>query len=170
MNNCPQCGEFLLKGKSSCECGWNQGKQTEKPPLVEHELMKVLGKYMARRQLPYFMPTQPIEAARWWIEQQEPGKSDEAPRQVSIPGSDDARRWICPYHNRLVYTLWKFLHQPFADQKLILAAREDKIFWRGDEMKFFMLLIEEVSRMRKIGIDAYRNEALKKMKELNLLQ
>lgn len=135
----------------------------DRPPLIEDELMKVLGRFMAHKSLPVFMPPVPIDAARWWIDQQELPKPEDRPRQVSVVG-DEGVRWICPYHQRLCYTLAKFLTIPTADQRIILAAREENIFWRGDEMYFFMMVIDETQKMRKMGVAAYREEALKKMK------
>lgn len=168
---CPECSADLKKNATSCACGWNQGKiNLDRPPAVEDELMKVLGRYMAYRKLPDFMPPAPIDAARWWMEQQEPPKEEDRPRQVSVFGANNERRWICPYHQRLSYTLGKFLNRMTPkEQKIILAAREDKIYWRGDEIDFLMLVIAETTRMRTMGIESYRIEALDKMKKSKFL-
>ena len=162
---CPECSADLKKNATSCACGWNQGKiNHDRPPLVEDELMKIIGAYMARKPIPEFMPPAPIDAARWWMDQQEPAGPDDKPRQVSIVGDDDNRRWICPYHLRVCETLKRFLSLPLKDQRIILAAREDGIYWRGDEMYFFMLVIAETEKMRKVGVSAYRDESINKLK------
>ena len=168
---CPECSIDLKKNATSCACGWNQGKvEYDRPPMVEDDLIKVLGRYMAYHKLPDFMPPAPVDAARWWMEQQEQPKDDERPRQTSIHGGE-GRRWICPYHMRVSYTLEKFLNQMTEkERRIIMAAGDDNIFWRGEEMDFFMLAIEETGRMRKMGTEAYRIEAIDKMKNSRILK
>lgn len=141
-----------------------QERPTDQPPLVEHDLEKVLREYMSWKKLPEFMPPSPHDAATWWIDMQEKPSQQDRPHKVSVVG-DDGFRWICPYHLRISYTLRKFLFaMKEAEQRIIMAAREDGVFWRGDDMYFFMLVIDETQRMRKIGVEAYREESLKKLK------
>ena len=73
---------------------------------------------------------------------------------------------MCPYHSRILYTLSIFLRLSVSDQRIVVAAREDGIFWRGDTIKFFMLVIDETQRMRKIGVENYRLESLRRMGKL----
>ena len=141
----------------------------ERPPLIEDELLKVIHGFLQHRSLPLWLPQIPRDVALWWIDMQEPPSMPaDAPRRVSMPG-DEGQRWICPYHERIRHTLRKFLSLHEHDQKIIMAAREDKVFWRGDDMPFFMRVIDETVKMRKMGVEAYRIEALKKMKSCRLL-
>jgi len=53
-----------------------------------------------------------------------------------------------------------------SEQRFINADREDKVFWRGEDIEFCKLVYEETQRMRSIGVKAYRTEAIGKFKRL----
>lgn len=50
------------------------------------------------------------------------------------------------------------------EQEFIRAAREDGIEWRGERMEQFADICNEVLRKREMGVVAYRQKALKKLK------
>ena len=135
----------------------------DRPPTIEESLCLVISARMARGGLPSEMPLVPIEAAGWWMTMQEKPGSFDSPRRVPLMGGD-GYRWECPYHRRLEYTLRKFMDMPPKDRRVIVAAREDGVYWRGDDMRFFVSLIGETTRMREMGIEHYRAECIKRMK------
>lgn len=48
----------------------------------------------------------------------------------------------------------------------MVAAREDGIFWRGDELDNFYKIIDETEKMRTMGIAEYKRQALRSMRNL----
>lgn len=117
---------------------------------------------------PSEVPHASSEAAEWWVRMQEPPNPDyDAPRQVRVITNSDrnAYRWECPYHLRLAATLRRYVMLPPDHRELIEAAREDGVFWRGDEVKrgnkpgFFMRVYDETLKMREIGATRYIDES-----------
>jgi len=139
----------------------------DKPPTIEESLCLVLSELTVRGGLPSEMPRSVVEAAAWWVWMQEIPTQSDSPRRVSISGGS-GQRWECPYHRRLEHTLRKFMGMRHEERHTILVAREEKIFWRGDEIHFFRRLIEETTRARKIGPSQYREEAISKMKKFHI--
>ncbi|WP_435310659.1 hypothetical protein [Primorskyibacter sedentarius] len=111
------------------------------------------------RRWPVQMPRELCDAVPWWINMQEAAGKHETPYRKAVLGKDGELVWMFPYIERLAYTLQQFLHMPHDAQKTIIAAREDSIFWRGDDMPFFTRVIHETLRMREIGLDAYKAES-----------
>lgn len=131
------------------------------PPHVLDVLEDFLRQYA--RPLPEPMPANPRQAAQWWLAHQKP-----ADERHEAPRTGKSGTWICPYHDRVLYTLRRFLSLSPADQRIILAAHEDGISWRGDEMDRFMDIIHEHGEMQRLGVQAYRAEALRKMRGLRM--
>lgn len=129
------------------------------------DLVQVLQKWRdQKRPLPEMMPKVLADAARWWITMQEPPLMPfELPRQARVVG-DDSQRWEFPYIRRLCITLSAFLRQTSQQQRIIVAAREDGIRWRGEDAEHFALVIAEMERQQQMGTQAYREYAVKRMK------
>lgn len=53
-----------------------------------------------------------------------------------------------------------------SEQRFINAAREDKVYWRGEDIETFKRVYEETQKARKIGVRAYRGEAMGNLKAL----
>ena len=53
-----------------------------------------------------------------------------------------------------------------SELQFIEAAREERVFWRGDDIETYKRVYDETQRMRKIGARAYRAEAVGKLKKL----
>ena len=134
-----------------------------RPPMVEDEINTVIRQFSSKRHLPECMPKNFSDVAGWWISKIEPPKETEHPQSMSTADGEGIR-WVCPYHNRVLYTLRKFINSSNKDCQYILAAREDGIFWRGDDISFFIGVVAETVRMRKIGVKNYREECLDRMK------
>ena len=60
----------------------------------------------------------------------------------------------------------KFWCMKPSEQRFIQAAREDRIFWRGDDIEDFKRVYEETQRARAMGMKKYRAEAIAGLKRL----
>ncbi len=67
---------------------------------------------------------------------------------------------------RIDYLFSLYLLQTKEMQDLIKGARAENIFWRGDEQKFFIRLVKQTQVMREVGVDKYRQQALKALSEV----
>ena len=117
----------------------------------------ILQRDLADRILwPSEIPTKPLDAAQWWMEQQEPCADDERPRLAACAQVDAGQRWQMPYLNRLLATLARYCCLPAPHRETILAARSDRVFWRGEEViardggpGHFIRIYEEIMLSRK---------------------
>lgn len=106
----------------------------------------------------------------FWMKNQSLPMDNEKPRRALMSAKQHKTRWIEPYTDRLAYNLSLFLSMTLDDQNYILAAAEDRRFWNGDyiddtnPLKFFRSVVTETFVMPEIGVDAYRQQALSKMK------
>ena len=60
----------------------------------------------------------------------------------------------------------KFRRMKPSEQRFIQAAREDRIYWRGEDIEDFKRVYEETQKMRSIGPKRYKAEAISKLKAL----
>jgi len=95
------------------------------------------------------VPRTASELAAWWPTMQDPPSDKEAP-------SNHDGVWKCPYHERLLVTLAIFLTRPAEEQSIIIEARKDGVYWRGDDIAFFARVWDETLRMRQMGVEEYR--------------
>lgn len=51
-----------------------------------------------------------------------------------------------------------------SEQRLIVAAREDRVYWRGEDIETFKRVYDETQEMRSMGAQKYREGAIKKLK------
>jgi hypothetical protein len=58
-----------------------------------------------------------------------------------------------PYANRLIYLARKFIKLSDHDRDFIQMARNQKVFWRGDDIKHFDLIVEETLDFRSLKPD-----------------
>jgi hypothetical protein len=95
----------------------------------------------------------------WWQAMQEPF----GPRleQARMAPAADSYRTVYPYHDRLRDTLWAYLRGSSSLRRLVTAAREDGYWWRGESEATLMAVMAQTDRMREMGLDAYRAEALR---------
>jgi len=129
---------------------------------VSEELTKILHAWGSKnKRWPDGMPVAPSDAARWWIDLQEPAGTGDTPYHVQMRGKDAGTAMFFPYIERMVHNLRVFLTSDKHLQELVVAAREDGIFWRGGPLDRFAAVIEETERMRKVGIEQYRREAMR---------
>lgn len=153
---------------------------TEQPPDVYAECRKVLSNWNTKRKRwPLMMDRHIEKAVRWWVdEMQEPWcQKSEMPRLTSVQGNSDKQRWMSPYQDRVVRNLRTFLALPNERQRIVVASREDGFWWRGESedvwrngerVWLFLVVLEELERQRELGPEAYRQEALERMRRLKV--
>lgn len=126
---------------------------------VDAALAQLIGAVPEDR-WPAGMPLGPRDAARWLRENVLEGpQTEEAPyRHKKSEG------WAWPYLNRCLVHARMFVTMPHQHQSYIVAAREDGVVWRGEVFEVFQRVYDEAMRMREIGADAYRKEAIGKLR------
>ena len=118
------------------------------PPIPETALVSLLT-----GQIPQHFPSRPLEAAKFWIQRQEPQTFSESPQFAN--NKDGEGSWKCPYNDRLQYTLAKFLSMSDAQQMFILDHITRGYPWRGDDISFYKMVIAETDQMM-IDPEAYK--------------
>ncbi len=154
---CPDCSK-TLRNETRCPCGWRMSRDENLGtyPTLNDFKLKFEAKIKKHR------ATFTVD---WFLSLVEQPRPEEAPKVVM---RKDSSRWEWPYEDRIFYLFRKYLKCDEKFKRYIIAAREDNIFWRGDSPKFFYIFVLEVERMRKIGVEEYRQESLTKLKDLNL--
>lgn len=155
MNKCPECKTVLLPGTKKCtECGWDKDKNINKsnsyPTLNDFKL--VLEKLLENSKADF--------TADWFLKLIQPPQPEEAPSTVKD------NRWIWPYETRVIVLFKTYMNCDEEFKRFIIAAREDNIYWRGDEPEFFYRVVKEHERMIAMSVEKYRQEALGKKKQI----
>ncbi len=60
----------------------------------------------------------------------------------------------------------KFRRMKPSEQRFINAARDDNVYWRGEDIETFKRVYEETQRMRSMGAKKYRAEAITRLKDM----
>lgn len=132
---------------------------------VWDDLARIIAAMPENRKNPKMLKA-PMDAAHWWTNIIERPNQYDAPRKIHVRDIDQSESWRWPYHENTIHLFKKFSAYPRAHQDTIIAAREDKIFWRGDEMCFFMQVIDETLKMRELGTEKYKKKAVARSKGL----
>jgi len=159
---CPECG-VNVGNRKHCDCGWGASTNTvSQPETIDAALFAEMA-----GGIPVCLPNQIPTAIKVWKELNEPYLFyEEAPRRVSVGGKGEGR-WVSPYNERLIYTFRRFVCMSPRDQRIVLAGiREDRVWWRGDEISDYAKIIDETLKMRDMGVVAYRKQALKAFKSV----
>ena len=139
---------------------YNEKEKTEakisKPMPTLNGLKTDLASKLSGHRLPIMMPQEPSQAVDWWLKMQFKHNEFESPRKMFSKSDNGRWVWIWPFADRIKYNLNKFLGLDQDFQKLICSAREDKIYWNGDERDFFMKIISETFAMREIRSEERR--------------
>lgn len=139
-------------------------QSTSRPPLLKDVLTEIAQSAInSNYRLHEMMPGTAQGIAAWWPTQQEQPTRFDTPT-LGNKKSGDGKYWRTPYIDRVGATLRQFFAAPEHFQTLILAAAEDNIFWRGEDIESFGVVIRETEQMRKIGVAEYRKQAMQKMK------
>ena len=160
---CPGCKLEIDDKAQSCSCGWRRGAALSGAPTINDlkiELVDIMIELKNKGD---------IDAAERFLQLLEPESRRDRPVKISVLGKKDGGyRWAWDYSVHVKDCLRIFLTIPTTDQETIKAAREDNIFWRGDDVDQFMLIIDETMRMRDIGVEQYRVECLRNMGRLRM--
>lgn len=173
---CDQCGDPIPVGSDGCNnrgCRKPAGRRpTQQPPPSLDGLKAELAEdlqHVNPNAWPDMMPGDPTMAVDWFIDLVAPEHKTERPAQVvSRKDNSQAYRWQWPYEDRLRYLLRAFICAKPKLQRMVVVAREDGVYWRGDGYDEFMRVIDETERMRSMDPQAYRREAIQKLKNLEL--
>ncbi len=116
-----------------------------------------------KKAYPSTVPANPASAVDWFIKLMPGQKHNEAARERStLKGK---KYWSWPYADRIKYLVRAFFNADQDAQNLIIAARHDRIEWRGDGLDFFANVIDETEQMQNMGIVGYRKHAIAEMKK-----
>lgn len=109
--------------------------------------------------------------ATWWVDYMLEGPSypSERPQRTRVAEGKDGvvEGLVEPYVVRVEHYLRKFLGLDDGYQRYILAAREDSIWWRGDDLEFFRIVVENSMRWRELDDDGkakWKADAIAKAK------
>ena len=161
MNHCPECEDALLPGATRCSCGWrskaakSENRSSEPRPDTESLIRDLIEILTAtdKAKWPVAMPDEPQAAAEWFlwlIADQRPGE-----QQRQHMNRDGKYYWRWPYADRARGMLHTFLRGDADLQRLVIAAREDEIFWRGEDYRTLLSIINETEAMREEGVTDY---------------
>lgn len=103
-----------------------------------------------------------FDVVKWFVNLLEGQMSGEGIREVRTGKGQPY--WLWPYAERMKRLTRQYYTLNNDFQQIIQAAREDEVYWRGDEMGFFMTVIDETEKMKSLGAVKYRKRALKMMK------
>lgn len=133
---------------------------SEKPNVenVRQAVHDTLQRYLEVRQqtiLPDPMPPNIGSAVEWWVKtMQAPQGRHEAPHHAPVVGGRGSR-WEYAYQTRVVDNLRRFLRLPRKDRDMIVAAREDGVYWRGESIQQLIAITGEHAKMRQVGGKEY---------------
>lgn len=122
---------------------------------------EVIDQYLKQKnpRIPDGMPSDGFQAARWWMARQAPG--DRFTESASPPVKKGGT-WTTPYHDRLIYTLKKFLKLKRVQQVFVIEHIEKGIPWRGDDMDKYTQYVEEHAKMLE-DKEKYVDDGFKQM-------
>ncbi len=109
-------------------------------------------------------PTDGFQFARWWMALQIPG-DDFAEAAFQTTNKNGEKVWETPYHDRLLYTLRKFLKLSKAHQLYIIENTKEGVFWKGDDIDTYIKIVEETKKMNQ-DKNQYIEDSIAQMKKV----
>jgi len=135
------------------------------PNPVDLLVIQLLAPYCHKYgSLPQPCPRDLRECAKWWLElMQEPEMAHETYEASQQGHGGEGTRWETGYANRCRQSLRAFISRELTDEQrtIIVNMVRSGVPYRGDSWDFYMRVCQEHERMREIGVEAYRAEALK---------
>lgn len=119
---------------------------------LEHEVALALSGTPAAR-WPSAAPRDPIIAARWLLRLLEPQQREEQPQQRTQRDGSSVTIW--PYGTRVLHQARRFLSLPEGVQQFIIAAAQDEIHWRGEDIESFQRVAQNARALRTAGRDVF---------------
>ena len=159
---CPQCEEPLSNPDKCSDrktCGWKESPGADcYKPTVE-QLQKSLEQIIYKK---FDGAVNAQEEVAAFLAIMMPARDDEKPYR------NRTNRWCWPYGDRINYCLGVFLLLNKTSQEAIRAASDNKIYWRGEPLSQFTIIISETMRQREIGLEAYRAEGKHRLMGMRL--
>lgn len=123
---------------------------------LEADLALIIESHSNSQRKPYpsGVPRDTADAVKWFIRLFAGQKHGEAVREVST--RNGKRFWVWPYAERIKNLTKSFFMADQDLRELVIAARQDRIEWRGDCLEHFVRIIDETERMRAMGAEKYR--------------
>lgn len=113
-----------------------------RPPNAVSTLQKMLKRVKLNSS---HMPHNDLEAARWWLEHQEPpDELHDRPEPISREGAIIA--WRMPYQERVTASLRNFLLLSEPEKAYVVENIEAGIPWRGEPVRYYKEVIEVTRR------------------------
>lgn len=133
--------------------------QNNKCPTPE----EVIDQYLkeANPRIPDGMPQDGFQAARWWMAHQ---IQHDNFTEAALPPAKKGGEWQTPYHDRLMYTLKKFLKLKRVHQIYVIEHINKGIPWKGDEISLYTQYVDEAAKMAQ-NPEQYIAEGFKKMRK-----
>lgn len=159
------------KTNQGSPCGNTASGNFDIPPDPEEILVHHMVAWMRKRgrtDLPAPAPSQPRDAAQWWMQKmQEPQQLGET-RQLALAGMQDGQRWETGYANRCAFTFLRWADMPEVEREAVCAGViEDRVPYRGEYFPFYRDLVDTTLKMRESGNRAeYAGRALKRARRL----
>ncbi len=119
----------------------NERTYNTKPPVPEEFLVRAYKRWRMKNESTH-IPKDYLQAARWWIDHQEPGHPGETPYASS--DSKGNQFWNTPYIDRLVASFRVFLKLSEPGKAFVVDAIENRNTpYRGDDIEFFKMVVEQ---------------------------
>ena len=138
------------------------------PNPVDLLVTQLLAPYCHKHgALPQPCPRDLRECAEWWLKHmQEPEQPHETYEASQQGYGAEGTRWETGYANRCRQSLRAFLSRDLSDEQrgIIVGMVKSGVPYRGDSWDFYMMVCREHERMREVGVEAYRAEALKQLR------
>lgn len=133
--------------------------EPERRPVIQHSIEERVSRLFAAnvRRLTRALGATPDAMAREFMNLLEQRADDEQARSIA---KGEKVRTIDPYADRVLQYAIRFLGFTPAEQETVITGMRDGIPWRGDDMAFYLRVVEETEAMREMGVAAYRQRAL----------
>ena len=140
--------------------------ETEKVPAAVDVLAPIIRRHVKNNCYdvwPEHIPRPEFKAAQWWMEHQEKPTNAEHLEPI-YDHFGNLKAWKTPYHDRVSYTLRKFLAMTELEQRAVIACIAEGIAYRGDDYDFFMDIVHH-HRAYKRNPEAFKARAQELMQQ-----
>jgi len=155
METCAACEKEIYGQR--CRCGHVAEYAVKAPRNTPHDALVVELQACTHKNVPTQLLTHGNgidAAARRWVALQGPRQSGE---HVSTRWYGGRVRIVDPYTDRLRATLRAFIALDDFGRAVVLLAASDGLYWRGEPVPQFRVLLDEFRLARQIGPDNYRS-------------
>lgn len=132
----------------------NERTYNTRPPIPDELLVTLYRRWRVKNRSEY-IPLDYLQAARWWINHQEPATAEEMP--VAGTDSKGNQYWITPHISRLVASFRAFLEMSESEKVFIVGGIEAGVPYRGDDIKFYKRVVQE-NKVMNVEFTAGRRE------------